>query len=367
MISFGRGMPSVDIVAMDLLEQAATRAFAADPAGMSSYGPPAGYAPLRAWIAERHGVDVERVFISNGSMQAMWLLFDRLLAPGDAALVEAPTFDLTLSALRDHGIDVVGVPMTPDGLDLGTVRELLDGGLPARLLHVVPNFQNPTGATLPPAQRRELVELLADRGVLLLEDDPYGPLRFAGDPLAPMLSLAEPDGIIYSSSFSKTICPGVRVGYLVAPPELVEALATRSLHTYLSANMFSQAVVYQFCAAGALETAIAATAAALRDRAETLVAALRRELPEARFAEPQGGYFVWLELPDVVDAERVARALEPQGVTVMPGTSFMVSGGRHALRLSYASVTPAEIDEALARLADACRADAGLQTATTVT
>jgi 2-aminoadipate transaminase len=221
MISFGRGMPSVDIVAMDLLEQAATRAFAADPAGMSSYGPPAGYAPLRAWIAERHGVDVERVFISNGSMQAMWLLFDRLLAPGDAALVEAPTFDLTLSALRDHGIDVVGVPMTPDGLDLGTVRELLDGGLPARLLHVVPNFQNPTGATLPPAQRRELVELLADRGVLLLEDDPYGPLRFAGDPLAPMLSLAEPDGIIYSSSFSKTICPGVRVGYLVAPPELV--------------------------------------------------------------------------------------------------------------------------------------------------
>jgi 2-aminoadipate transaminase len=367
MISFGRGMPSVDIVAVDLLEAATARAFARDPAGLSSYGPPAGYPPLRSWIAEHHDVDVERVFISNGSMQAAWFLFERLLAPGDAAIVEAPTFDLTLSALRDHGVDVRGVAVGADGLDVDALRALLDGGLPARLVHVIPNFQNPTGATLPVARRRELVDLLGERGVVLLEDDPYGPLRFSGEPLPSMLSMAERDAVIHSSSFSKTICPGVRVGYLVAPEELVEELSTRSLHTYLSANMFSQAVVYEFCAGGALDGAVAATVAALRDRAERLVNALRRELPEARFTEPQGGYFVWLELPDAVDAEALARDLAARDVTVMPGTSFMVSGGEHALRLSYASVTPDEIDEGIRRLAEACRAQAELRTATAKT
>ncbi|UGS34525.1 aminotransferase-like domain-containing protein [Capillimicrobium parvum] len=358
-ISFGRGMPSVDIVDMDALEAAAHRAFRRDRAGIAGYGPPAGHPPLRSWIAERHGVDLERVFISNGSMQAMSFLFDHVLRPGDAALVESPTFDLTLRALRRRGADVHGIAVDADGLNVDAVAAALDAGVPARLLHVVPNFQNPTGTTLPPERRRALVELLSDRGVLLLEDDPYADLRFAGTPLAPMLGTAAPDEIVYSSSFSKIVCPGVRVGYLIAPPPVVSALEEASLETYLSANTLSQAVVYELCAGGALDAAIAKAVAGLAERARTLVTALRRELPDARFTVPEGGYFVWLELAPDTDAVALSQELEADQVTVMPGTCFTVSGGRHALRLSYASVTPPEIDEGIARLAAVYRAHRG--------
>jgi 2-aminoadipate transaminase len=357
-ISFARGAPSLDIVDVEGLRAAADRAFQKDPAGTTAYGTSIGYRPLRAWIADKHGVAPEQVIVTNGSMQADAFLFEALVEEGDVVVVEKPTYDRTLLSLRSRGADVRPVELQQDGIDVAAVEELIASGAKPRLAHVIPNFQNPAGYTLSAEKRRALVALAAAHGMTIFEDDPYVELRFGGDPLPTMLSLDQADKVVYASSFSKTVCPGIRVGYLVGPEKLIARIAKLATNTYISPSMVAQSIVNEFVRAedgGAFERSVATVKAALQERAQALSAALARELPEARFAEPQGGYFLWVELPEGTDGDALFAAAAERGVQIVKGTDFLLEGGENAFRLAYSGVTVPQIEEGVARLADAVR------------
>ena len=353
-ISFARGAPSLDIVDVDGLRHAAEQAFTADPAGMTAYGTSIGYVPLRAWIAERHHVEPSQVLVTNGSMQADAFLFDALVAAGDTVVVESPTYDRTLLSLRNRGADLRMVALESDGIDTVALERLLADGARPKLAHIIPNFQNPAGYTLSAAKRERLIELARAHGFTIFEDDPYVLLRFAGESLPTMVSTA-PDVVVYASSFSKTVCPGIRVGYLVGPEELIARIAKLATSAYISPNMVAQAIVNEFCRSGKIDRSVETVREALRERARTLCAALAEHLPDARFVEPEGGYFLWVDLPEGTDVAALFTAAAARGVAFVKGTDFVLEGGGSSLRLAYSGVTPAEIEEGVKRLAEAYR------------
>jgi 2-aminoadipate transaminase len=358
LISFARGAPSLDIVDVAGLRAAADRAFQNDPAGTTAYGTSIGYRPLRAWIADKHGVAPEQVIVTNGSMQADAFLFEALVEDGDVVVVEKPTYDRTLLSLRSRGADLRPVDLHEDGIDVAGIEALVAEGAKPQLAHVIPNFQNPAGYTLSAGKRRALVALAAASGMTIFEDDPYVELRFSGEPLPTMLSLDAADRVVYASSFSKTVCPGIRVGYLVGPEKLIARIAKLATNTYISPNMVAQSIVNEFVRAdggGAFERSVARVKDALQERASALCAALARELPEARFVAPQGGYFLWVELPEDTDGDALFAAAAERGVQIVKGTDFLLEGGENAFRLAYSGVTVPQIEEGVARLGDAVR------------
>ena len=353
-ISFARGAPSLDIVAVDELRAAADRAFASDPDGTVAYGTAVGYRPLREWIADKHGVSPEHVMVTNGSMQADAFLFDELVQGGAGVVVERPTYDRTLLSLRQRGADITAVALEDDGIDVDALEAALRGGRAPRLAHVIPNFQNPAGYTLSLDKRRKLLDLAREYEFVIFEDDPYVDIRFRGEPLPRMLELDDGDGtVVYACSFSKTVCPGIRVGYLVGEPELIGRIVKRATSTYISPSMVSQAIVNEFCRSGAIDRSIGTVREALRERADALVAALERELPDASFVVPDGGYFLWVDLPEAIDVDALHVAAAERGVQFVKGSDFMLDGGAHSLRLAYSGVTVEQIEEGVRRLAAA--------------
>jgi 2-aminoadipate transaminase len=354
-ISFARGAPSLDIIAADELARCAERALRADPAGSFAYGTAVGYPPLREWIAEKQSVAVGQVVTTNGSMQADAFLFELMVEPGDLVVVEAPTYDRTLLALQKLGAEVLAIPLEADGIDVGALATALEEGARPKLAHVIPNFQNPAGYTLALDKRRRLLELAEQYDFVIFEDDPYVELRFEGDRLPTMLSMDSADKVVYASSFSKTVCPGIRVGYLVGPEPVIAAVVKIATETYISPSMVSQAIVNEFCRSGAIEGSIETVKRALRERRDALATALRRDLPEATFVEPDGGYFLWVELPEGSDVDVLFENARDRGVVFVKGTDFLIEGGQNTLRIAYSGVTPAEIDEGVARLAEAYR------------
>jgi DNA-binding transcriptional MocR family regulator len=293
------------------------------------------------------------VLVTNGSMQADAFLFETLVAPGDPVVVERPTYDRTLLNLRARGADVRPVALEADGLDVGGLATLLRDGLRPALAHIIPNFQNPAGYTLSRGKREALLELAHEHDFVLFEDDPYVALRFRGETLPTMLSLDRGERVVYASSFSKTVCPGVRVGYLVGPSELIARIAKLATNTYISPSMVAQAIVHEFCVGGALDRSIETVKAALAQRVGTLGAALREQLPDARFVEPDGGYFMWVTLPETTDVDALFSAAAERGVQFVKGTDFLLEGGHNTLRLAYSGVTNDQIGEGVRRLAEA--------------
>jgi 2-aminoadipate transaminase len=351
-ISFARGAPSLDIVAVDDLRAAAQRAFERDPAGAFSYGTSKGYPGLVEWIAGKHAIDEDQVIATNGSMQADAFLFDELVQPGDVVVVEAPTYDRTLLALQKLGASILAIPLEEDGIAVEALERALEGGAKPKLAHIIPNFQNPAGYTLSLDKRKRLLELAESFDFLVFEDDPYVELRFEGESLPRMLSMDGDERVVYASSFSKTVCPGIRVGYLAGPQELIGSLRKRATETYISPSMVSQAIVAEFCSSGAIERSIETVKAALRERRDTTCAALERGLSDARFTPPQGGYFLWVDLPEGADVAELEGRAKDRGVVFVPGTDFLIEGGDNSLRIAYSGVSTQEIDEGISRLAE---------------
>ena len=351
-ISFARGAPSLDIVDVDGLREAAEQAFTSDPGGMTGYGTAVGYVPLREWIAERHDVAPGQVIVTNGSMQADAFLFDALVSADDTVIVERPTYDRTLLSLRKRGADVRAVELEPDGIDVAALERLLGAGVEPRLAHIIPNFQNPAGYTLSAPKRERLVALAREHGFTIFEDDPYVSLRFEGISPETMFSQA-PEAVVYASSFSKTVCPGIRVGYLIASEELIARVTALAVGAYISPIMVAQAIVYRFCRSGAIDRSIETVREALRERASLLCRSLTEHLPDARFVEPEGGYFLWVDLPQGTDVAALFDAAAARGVQFVKGSDFVLDGGESSLRLAYSGVTPAEIEEGIRRLAAA--------------
>ncbi|MEV0560750.1 PLP-dependent aminotransferase family protein [Dactylosporangium sp. NPDC050588] len=357
LISFARGAPSLDIIDIDGLKAAAVRAFEADPAGITAYGTSVGYLPLRSWIAAKHGVDAEQVIVTNGSLQADALLFEHLVKPGDAVIVEKPTYDRTLLNLRNLGATVHQVTVDADGIDTDELRALLESGVRPTLAHIIPNFQNPAGVTLSAQRRATLVALAQEFGFTIFEDDPYADIRWRGEKLPTMLSQDTTGVVVHASSFTKTIAPGLRVGYLVGPKATIAAIAKRATNLYISPSMVAEAITHQFCVSGDIERSIAKVSATLGERARLLAEGLRKHVPDATFVEPDGGYFLWVELPEDVDTTELETvAARDFGVAVVKGSDFLLEGGKHSVRLAFSAVLTDQVDEGVSRLAAAIEA-----------
>jgi DNA-binding transcriptional MocR family regulator len=351
-ISFARGAPSADILPHDAVREAAARALESDWEKALSYGTGRGHPGLCEWIAELHDVQPERVMVTNGSMEAAALLFRHLVSEGDRVLVEQPTYDRTLLLLRQAGADLVGAPLEADGVDPAAVAAACqDGAL--GLAHIIPNFHNPAGCTLSLEKRSAVVQLAADHGFTLFEDDPYRLISFEKARGKTMLEMDNADRVIHASSFSKSVSPGVRVGYLVGPVEQIATLAKRANETYISPNMLAESIVFELCRSGGLDENLEVVNAALRERRDALVEALRAYIPEAEFVVPEGGYFLWLDLKDDVDSQALLGEAKEEGVTFVAGPDFMMEGGTSSLRLSFAPVPAHEVSEGVQRLARA--------------
>jgi len=274
-------------------------------------------------------------------------------------VVEAPTYDRTLLSLRQLGAEILAIPLEADGIDVDALEVALSGGARPKLAHIIPNFQNPAGCTLSLEKRRKLLELAAQHEFTIFEDDPYVELRFEGESLPTMLSMDEAGRVVYASSFSKTVCPGIRVGYLVGPADTIAGIRTLATNTYISPNMVAQSIVAEFCSSGAIERSIETVKDALRDRRDATADALERHIPDARFVKPQGGYFLWVDLPEGSDVAALASAAAERGVVFVKGTDFLLEGGDSSLRIAYSAVPPDQIEEGIARVADAYRELAG--------
>jgi len=347
-ISFARGVPAPECLPVAELADCARVALERDGRTILSYGPSSGYGPLREWIAARHGVDPGRVFITNGSLQGFVFLAQRL-ARGKRVLVEQPTYDRPLKILRELGAEIVPVRCDDDGLDPDALETALRAGDAPAFLYLIPTFQNPSGRTLSEERRRRIVELAREHDILVLEDDPYGLVRFEGEPLPSLLELS--DGYTaYSSSFSKTIAPGIRVGWFVFPEQLAREVEATATGTYITPVLLGQATVHEFVSRGLFESNLQRVRKLIGMRRDAMLAALERELPNVRTTRPDGGYFLWAELGGVDAGELLARA-EEAGVTFVNGTDF--GGPPDSLRLAYSFVSVDEIAEGVGRLAAA--------------
>jgi 2-aminoadipate transaminase len=354
MISFARGVPAPECLAVDELADCAKAALERDGRTILSYGPGGGYGPLREELAARHGVEAGQILITSGSLQGFVFLAQQLVQPGSRVLVEAPTYDRPLKILARLGAGVVTVPMDDEGL---IPDELPEGEF--AFLYTIPTFQNPSGRTMSEERRRRLAELAAERGLLVLEDDPYGLVRYEGEPLPSVYELAGGESVAYCSSFSKTVAPGLRVGWYVLPAPLAAELEALATSTYISPPYLSQATVLEFLRRDDFDPNLERVNGLLRERRDAMLEALEREMPEdATWTKPDGGYFVWLDLPSGPPAAELLAQAEEAGVTFVKGTDFFPGGrgGERSLRLAFSFVSPDEISDGVARLGALLRA-----------
>jgi 2-aminoadipate transaminase len=351
-ISLARGVPAPECLPVEELADCARAVVEGDGATVLNYGPAAGYGPLREWVAERHGVEPSQVLVTNGSLQGLSLLAALLLDRGSRVLVEGPTYDRALHITARHEGEPHVVPTDEDGLDPDALE------LPAAFLYTIPTFQNPSGRTLSLERRRRVAELARDGRVLVLEDDPYAFVRYDGDRLPTIYELAEGEGVVYSYSFSKIVAPGLRVGYLVGPKDLIGRLEALAVQTYLTPALLPQATVFEFVDRGRLEPNVERVVGLLRERRDAMLEAFDAELPEGTsWSRPQGGYFCWLDFPEGTDAAALLARAEERGVTFVKGSDFFPPGrgGSSSARLAFSFVSAADVRAGVAMLAGLLR------------
>jgi 2-aminoadipate transaminase len=352
-ISFARGVPAPDCLPVEELADCARAALERDGRTILLYGPGGGYGPLREWIAERHGVEPGRVVITNGSLQGFVFLAEHLVRPGTRVLVEAPTYDRPLKILGRLGAEIVPIEMDDEGLlPDGLEHAIGERDVPA-FLYTIATFQNPSGRTMSSERRRRVVEIAHERNLLVLEDDPYGLVRFEGEAPPLLFDLDGGEHVAYASSFSKTVAPGLRVGYFVLPAELAAQIEGLAVATYISPPFATQATVHEFLRRGNFEPNLVRVNGLLRARRDAMLDALERCLPaDAVWTRPEGGYFVWLESPSSPEAGDLLVQAEAAGVTFVKGTDFFPHGhgGERSLRLAFSFVSTDEIADGVERL-----------------
>ncbi len=349
-ISFNRGIPCVEAFPTSQIQECAAAVLAADAATVLQYGQSTGYLPLRETIARWYGASAEEVLVSNGSLQIQEFLSALLLSPDDTVLVEEPTYDRAITIFRRHGANVVGIPLESDGPDVAFLAAQLQKVRP-KFLYLIPDFQNPTGVTTSLSRREEIVRLAEEHEFWIIEDGPYRALRYQGSDL-PLMRTMNPDRVLYLSSFAKVLSPGVRIGYLVAPERIVEAVARIATDTYVTPGLLAQGIAYEFCRRGWLEPNVERLKGIYRPRLETTAAALREYLPGADWVEPDGGFFVGLTLPPPMNMANLRERAEQNGLVLSDGRGFFPQGGgERFLRLAFTALSEPEIREGVSRLA----------------
>lgn len=362
MISLAGGYPSPALFDMEGLKEAAAWAVSA-PAHFQ-YGPTEGQQPLReqlALLCARRGIttDAARIMVTTGSQQAFDLLVRTLIDPGDTVLVESPAYPATLQALRLASANIVEVTTDDDGLDIDALRQALSdlpAGRTPKLLYTVPNFSNPGGTVLATPRRRQLIELARQHGFLIVEDDPYGDLRFTDERFPTLWQLGSEGGddnpVLYLSSLSKTVAPALRTGWLIGPEALLRRCAIAKQTADLCSSPITQLMACAYLRLDRYDGHVATASQAYRARMRSMVDALRSRLGEqASFVEPKGGLFLWLRLADDIDTGALFQAAVDQKVLYVPGKAFYAHRpDPQCLRLSFAAPTEDEAAIGIARL-----------------
>jgi 2-aminoadipate transaminase len=354
-IVFTRGVPPPEAFPTDELGRCFEAAIRADPAVVLQYGHQQGYAPLRQVLAQEYGASEGEVMVGNGSLHLQDLVAAHLIGPGMAVFTEQPSYDRAIVTFRRRGARVIGIPLEEDGISVERLEAALRREVPA-FLYLVPDFQNPAGATLSLDKRRRVVELADTYGFTVIEDVPYRKLRYRGEDL-PLLREIDPSHVITMSSFSKLLSPGIRVGFMVAPRELIEATRRLGEDTYLSPVLPTQAAVAEYLRRGLLEPNIERLKDLYRPRWKAMAEAVRRELPTARAFVPDGGFFVSVMLPAEANTEGLLRRAGERGLVLTAGAAFFADPddggkvpGERFVRLPFCAVTPEQIDEGVRRL-----------------
>ncbi len=340
-ISFAGGLPSPATFPIDQMRAAFDKVLDSHGKVALQYGPTDGYAPLREWIANSLSTDgakimPDQVMMTSGSQQGLDLLGKVLIDEGSKVLVETPSYLGALQAFSVYGPEFGSVPTDDHGLVPEAVAEVGHG---ARLLYALPNFQNPTGRTLSVERRVQLVETCARMGLPLIEDDPYGALSYKGEPLPKMLTM-NPGGVIYMGSFSKILTPGIRLGYIVAPVALTRKLEQAKQATDLHTAQLTQMAVYEVIKDGFLDRHIPEIRKLYADQCHAMLHALEQYFPAGvQWTRPEGGMFIWVTLPEHIDASKLVDEAIAQHVAFVPGAPFYANDpAKNTLRLSFVTV-----------------------------
>ncbi|GKT01045.1 PLP-dependent aminotransferase family protein [Acidovorax sp. SUPP3434] len=371
-ISFAGGFPDSAMFDVDGIREASNQALAEEPGAALQYGATEGYNPLReqlaAFMASKGARDVatDNLIVTTGSQQALDLLGKTLISPGDKVIVEGPTFLATIQCFRLYGAELISAPVDGEGVDTDALEKLIAEHRP-KFVYLIPTFGNPSGALLSLERRRKVLEMAARHQTLIVEDDPYGDLYFGEAPPPSLLALSADvpgsrDLLVHCGSLSKVLSPGLRVGWLIAPAELLAKATMCKQFSDAHTSTFAQATAAQYLKAGRMPATLAKVRAVYAERAQAMGDALRKELGDAiAFVQPQGGLFVWARLTgargQVADGNVLAKKAIEQGVAFVPGTPFFCAQPDHAtLRLSFATADVDKIREGVARLGQAVRA-----------
>lgn len=348
-ISFAGGLPSPSTFPIEALHAATDRLFSNNPQQALQYGPTEGYMPLREWVAAQHRVSPLRVMLTTGSQQALDLIGKVLIDPDSPVLVETPTYLGALQAFSMYGPRLVSIPSDDGGALAEALTPELTRG--ARFAYILPNFQNPTGRTMDMARRQALVAQAQKLGLPIVEDNPYGDLSYSGDTQPTLLSMA-PDSVIYLGSFSKILAPGLRLGYVIAPENVIFKLGQAKQAADLHTPGFTQRMVFEVVTTGLLDTHIPKIRALYGAQCAAMMAALDKSMPAGvSWNRPTGGMFTWVTLPSCLDATPLLQHAVAKNVAYVPGAPFYANlPETNTLRLSFVTVPEARIHEGIAIL-----------------
>jgi 2-aminoadipate transaminase len=364
-ISFAGGLPAPEVFPVARFQEACQRVLATQATTALQYGPTEGYRPLRELIVAqmgRYGIvaTVDNILITSGSQQALDLIAKLLINRGDRILVESPTYLGALQAFDLMGAEYVTVPVDDDGLQTCNMEQALRSG--PKFMYILPNFQNPGGVTLSRKRRDELVELSDRYGIPIIEDDPYGQLRYEGEHISPLVVLDRTNllrdngyklgNVIYLSTFSKVLAPGLRVAWIVAPPDVIAKLVQIKQSTDLHTSTFTQMVTYEAARDGFIDEHVKLIRATYKVRRDAMLSALNDFFPpEVSWTHPHGGLFLWVTMPPGVDSSRLLELALRQNVAFVPGEPFYPNGdtGSH-MRLNFSNAAPEQIREGIRRL-----------------
>lgn len=365
-ISFAGGFPAPDVFPTEKIAEACNRVLKENGKTALQYGSTEGYLPLREMIArhtERYAMKVnpDNIMITSGSQQALDLLGRIFINRGDRILVESPTYLGALQAWNAYGAEYVTVPSDDHGMITESLEEALRTG--PKFIYLLPNFQNPTGVTIPFERRMKIIELADRYGVPIIEDDPYGQLRFEGDHIPPVVHLdnqyrsnsngtSYSGNVIYLSTFSKTLSPGLRLAWIIAPPEVIRKLVLAKQGADLHTATFNQVIAFEVAKDGFLDQHIKVIRETYRERRDVMLDTLVESMPEGvRWTHPEGGLFLWATMPDNIDSAELLKVALIEKVAFVPGGPFHPDGrGKNTMRLNFSFCKPEIINEGISRL-----------------
>lgn len=361
-VYFGDGAPAQEVIPVDRMREASGRAWD-DAPDCLKYGDQQGYAPLRELVAQRiakRDVDAsaEDVLITGGSTQAIDLACRVFLEPGDAVIVERPTFLGAIEILEMFEVEIVGVEIDEQGMRMDALESALISHPNTKIIYTIPTFQNPSGTTLPLERRQQMIDLAGEHNVAIFEDDPYGELHYSGEALPPLRALN--DQVIHFGTFSKTIAPGIRTGFAIAPPEVLEKMLAIREVSDISNDRIMMRTVYH-AAVDFLDGHVEQACEIYRARRDVMLQALEEFMPEGvTWSKPDGGFFVWISLPESIDSRDLFDAAAENGVIVFPGEWFYPNReAHHNVRLSFSTVAEDDIRTGIERLGYTIRQQLG--------